>query len=40
MVAGSATIAFPIAEFRAAMDLAAADILSEVSAFKDDRSAL
>ena len=32
MVVGSATIALPIAEFRAAMDVAAADILSEVSA--------
>ena len=32
MVVGSATIALPIAEFRAAMDVAAAEILSEVSA--------
>jgi nucleotide-binding universal stress UspA family protein len=32
MVVGSATIALPIADFRAAMDVAAADILSDVTA--------
>jgi nucleotide-binding universal stress UspA family protein len=32
MVVGSATIALPIAEFRTAMDVAAAEILTEVSA--------